>query len=45
MLITINKLRRRISFLMTALWLCGSLIPTIVRADDHPAASAPVQYA
>jgi len=40
-----NKLRRRISLLITALWLWGWLVPTVVRADDHAAASAPVQYA
>ena len=45
MLVTMNKLRRRISFLIAALWMGGWLVPTIVRADDHAAASAPVQYA
>ena len=45
MLVTINRLRRRISLLITALWLCGWLMPTVVRADDHAPATAPVQYA
>ncbi len=45
MLATMNKLRRRISFLIAALWLCGWLVPTMVSADDHAAAGAPVQYA
>ncbi len=31
--------------LITALWLCGWLVPTVVRADDHAPVGAPVQYA